>query len=251
MSIFRNDTLGSWTRGGQAIVHNVRMTTQVFYQTLLAGLIIWLVGTVWYAFEKSSEYERFVLVKLAEAMIKVDAAGGTNDPVRFRTPQGRDYWTSADWLVASTLAKKTLHAFEVYLLHGALISGLFALVMLGWAWFYFTRTGRGLGSNEYLRGARFGTIRQVKRALWRQTKGPLSIGNVPVPEAYEPEHILLCGAPGTGKTNLIVGMLEGIRKSGRRAIVYDTAGTFVEKFYRQGADMLLNPLDQRTARWSP
>ncbi|WP_088189819.1 type IV secretion system DNA-binding domain-containing protein [Sphingobium sp. Z007] len=251
MSIFRNDTLGSWTRGGQAIVHNVRMTTQVFYQTILAGCIIWIIGTLWYAFEKSTEYERFVLIKLAEATIKVDAAAGTNDPVQFRTPDGQAYWTSADWLVASTLAKKTLHAFEVYLLHGALLSGLFTLVMLAWAWFYFTRTGRGLGSNEYLRGARFGTIRQVKRALWRQTKGPLVIGNVPVPEAYEPEHILLCGAPGTGKTNLIVGMLDGIRKSGRRAIVYDTAGTFVEKFYRQGTDMLLNPLDQRAARWSP
>ena len=251
MSIFRNDTLGSWTRGGQAIVHNVRMTTQVFYQTMLAGLIIWTIGTLWYAFEKSTEYERFVLVKLAEAMIKVDAAGGTNDPVQFRTPAGQSYWTSADWLVASPLAKKTLHQFEIYLLHGALLSGLFTLVMLGWAWFYFTRTGRGLGSNEYLRGARFGTIRQVKRALWRQRKGPLIVGNVPVPEAFEPEHILLCGAPGTGKTNLINGMLDGIRKSGRRAIVYDTAGTFVEKFYRQGTDMLLNPLDQRTARWSP
>ena len=251
MSIFRNDTLGSWTRGGQAIVHNVRMTTQVFYQTILAGFIIWIIGTLWYAFEKSTGYERFVLVKLAEATIKVDAAAGTNDPVQFRTPEGQAYWTSADWLVASTLAKKTMHAFEVHLLHGALLSGLFTLVMLAWAWFYFTRTGRGLGSNEYLRGARFGTIRQVKRALWRQTKGPLVIGNVPVPEAYEPEHILLCGAPGTGKTNLIVGMLDGIRKSGRRAIVYDTAGTFVEKFYRQGTDMLLNPLDQRAARWSP
>ncbi|WP_313231195.1 type IV secretion system DNA-binding domain-containing protein [Sphingobium yanoikuyae] len=251
MSIFRNDTLGSWTRGGQAIVHNVRMTTQVFYQTILAGFIIWIIGTLWYAFEKSTEYERFVLVKLAEATIKVDAAAGTNDPVQFRTPEGQAYWTSADWLVASTLAKKTLHAFETYLLHGALLSGLFTLVILAWAWFYFTRTGRGLGSNEYLRGARFGTIRQVKRALWRQTKGPLVIGNVPVPEAYEPEHILLCGAPGTGKTNLIVGMLDGIRQSGRRAIVYDTAGTFVEKFYRQGTDMLLNPLDQRAARWSP
>lgn len=251
MSIFRNDTLGSWTRGGQAIVHNVRMTTQVFYQTILAGFIIWIIGTLWYAFEESTEYERFVLVKLAEATIKVDAAAGTNDPVQFRTPEGQAYWTSADWLVASKMAKKTLHAFEVYLLHGALLSGLFTFAMLAWAWFYFTRTGRGLGSNEYLRGARFGTIRQVKRALWRQTKGPLVIGNVPVPEAYEPEHILLCGAPGTGKTNLIVGMLDGIRKSGRRAIVYDTAGTFVEKFYRQGTDMLLNPLDQRAARWSP
>ncbi|MDR6116533.1 MULTISPECIES: type IV secretion system DNA-binding domain-containing protein [unclassified Sphingomonas] len=251
MSIFRHDTLGSWTRGGQAIVHNVRMTTQVFFQTATAGLVIWVMGIVWYAFEKSTEYERFVLIKLAEAAIKVDAAPGTNDPVRFHDPQGREYWTSADWLLASSLGKRTLHAFEIYLIHGALIAGAFALAALGFAWFTFTRTGKGLGSNEYLRGAHFGSRRDIRRALRWQKKGPLSIGGIAVPEAFEPEHILLCGAPGTGKTNLIVTMLAGIRKAGRRAIVYDTAGTFVEKFYRPGIDTLLNPLDARTARWSP
>jgi type IV conjugative transfer system coupling protein TraD len=251
MSIFRNDTLGSWTRGGQAIVHNVRMTTQVFFQTFIAGLVIWVMGIVWYALEKSSEYERFVALKIIEATFKADAAPGTNDPVLFKTLDGRQYWTSADWLLASKLAKKTLHSFEIYLLHGALVSGIFALGALGWAWFYFTRTGKGLGSNEYLRGARFGTLRQVKHAMWRQKKGALTIGGVPVPSAFEPEHILLCGAPGTGKTNLIVKMLAGIRASGKRAIVYDTAGTFVEKFFRPDVDTLLNPLDQRTAHWSP
>lgn len=251
MSIFRNDTLGSWTRGGQAIVHNVRMSTQVFFQTGLAGLILWVMGTIWYVLEKSTAFERFVLVKLAEAAIKVDAAGGTNDPVRFHTPEGRQYWTSADWLIASSLAKRVLHRFEIYLVHGAVIAGLFALIALGCAWFTFTRTGRGLGSNEYLRGARFGTAREIRRALQRQGRGPLSIGGVQVPAAYEPEHILLCGAPGTGKTNLITHMLDGIRREGRRAIVYDTAGSFVEKFYRKGTDILLNPLDARTDRWSP
>jgi len=46
-------------------------------------------------------------------------------------------------------------------------------------------------------------------------------------------------------------MLDGIRQRGKRAIVYDTAGTFVEKFYRPGTDILLNPLDVRSDRWSP
>jgi type IV conjugative transfer system coupling protein TraD len=55
----------------------------------------------------------------------------------------------------------------------------------------------------------------------------------------------------TGKTNMIVKMLAGIRKKGRRAIVYDTAGSFVEKFYRPGVDVLLNPLDARSDPWSP
>ncbi|WP_157218002.1 type IV secretion system DNA-binding domain-containing protein [Flavisphingomonas formosensis] len=251
MSIFRNDTLGSWTRGGQAIVHNVRMTTQVFFQTVIAGLVLWVMGTIWWALEHTTAYQRYVLMKLVEASFKTDAAPGTNDPVHFKTPAGKAYWTSADWLMASSLAERTLHSFEVALIHGALVAGALALFALGCAWFTFTRTGRGLGSNEYLRGARFGTIRQVRRLLRRHRKGSFSIGGVPVPDIFETEHVLLCGAPGTGKTNLIVKMLDGIRKEGKRAIVYDTAGTFVEKFYRADKDIILNPLDRRTSRWSP
>lgn len=249
MSIFRNDTLGSWTRGGQAIVHNVRMTTQVFFQTTLAGLVIWIGGIVWYVLEKSSDYERFVAFKIAEATLKSDVPGGA--PLLFRTPSGRQYWTSSDALLGSPVAMKTMQAMEHHLVYGAALSGAFALLMLVWAWFYFTRTGRGLGSNQFLRGARFGTARQLRRLLWRTRKGSFAIGGVPVPDAFEPEHILICGAPGTGKTNIILKMLAGMRKAGKRAIVYDTAGTFVEKFYRPGHDILLNPLDERADRWSP
>jgi type IV conjugative transfer system coupling protein TraD len=251
VSIFRHDTLGSWTRGGQAIVHNIRMTTQVFYQTCLAGIIIWIGGVIWYALEKSTDYERFVLLKLVQASVMGDAVPGNSSPILFRTPSGQSYWTSPRGLLESGVAHRTLDAFETYLLHGALIAGIFSLFMLFWAWFYFTRTGRGLGSNQFLRGARFGTVRQVRRVLWRQRRGSFTVGGVPVPDAFEPEHFLICGAPGTGKTNIIVKMLAGIRERKRRAIVYDTAGTFVEKFYRPGIDVLLNPLDARSDVWSP
>ena len=147
MSIFRNDTLGSWTRGGQAIVHNVRMTTQVFFQTLLAGIAIWVGGTLWYVLEKSSDYQRFVAVKIAEATLKSDVPGGA--PVLFRTPSGRQYWTTSDALLRSRIAKKTLQAMEHHLVYGAAMAGALALLMLAWAWFYFTRTGKGLGSNQF------------------------------------------------------------------------------------------------------
>ncbi len=251
MSIFRHDTLGSWTRGGQAIVHNVRMTTQVFYQTCLAGLVVWIGGIGWYAFERSSEYERYVMTRIGQALLMGDTVPGNQTPMLFRSERGAEYWTTPAALMDAEVARETLHAFEAYLLNGAAISGAFALAMLLWAWFYFTRTGRGLGSNQFLRGARFGTVRQVRRALWAQARGSFEIGGVRVPDAFEPEHILICGAPGTGKTNIIVKMLAGIRTAGRRAIVYDTAGTFVEKFYRPGIDVLLNPLDVRSDRWSP
>src|SRR3546814_13024117 len=82
MSIFRHDPRGSWTRRVQAIVHNVRMTTQVFYQTFLAGLVIWIGGIIWYALEKSSEYERFVLMKLGQAAFMGDAVPGNVTPIR-------------------------------------------------------------------------------------------------------------------------------------------------------------------------
>ena len=114
MSIFRIDTLGSWTRGGQAIVHNVRMTTQVFFQTSLAGLAIWVGGIIWYVLEKSSDYQRFVAMKIAEATLKSDVPGGA--PLLFRTPAGRQYWTNSDALLASPIAKKTMQAMEQHLI---------------------------------------------------------------------------------------------------------------------------------------
>lgn len=251
MSIFRNDTLGSWTRGGQAIVHNVRMTTQVFFQTMSACLVLWIIGILWYCLETLTDYQRYVLVQLALASFRRDAMHGAGDPVLFKAPDGYRYWTSVEGLLSSGVARKTLEVGEAALITGAAIGGVGALLALFWAWYYFTRTGRGLGSNQFLRGARFGTPAMVRRVFHRQRKGSLTVGGLTLPHTFEPEHVVLCGAPGTGKTNIITTMLAGIRRDGKRAIVYDTAGAFVEKFYRPGKDILLNPLDERTDHWSP
>ena len=251
MSIFRHNTLGSWTRGGQAAVHNVRMTLQVFKQTVLAAVVLWLMGILAYANEVTDTYSRAVLIRSAEAWFQVNVVTSPTSPILFPLHDGPQYWAAASEVLRSGIVQKTTAALEQDLMAGAALSGVVTLIGLWCAWYYFTTTGRGLGSNKFLRGAKFATARQLRRHLFWAKKGCLQIGGIRLPAAFEPEHILISGAPGTGKTNALNRMLEGIRKDGRRAIVYDTAGTFVERFYRPGRDILLNPLDARTVQWSP
>jgi len=80
----------------------------------------------------------------------------------------------------------------------------------------------------------------------------LAIGKVPLISGKETEHILLAGSTGTGKTQTIYGLLDAVRKRGDLAIVYDKSGSFLPIYYRPDlGDQILNPLDRRSATWSP
>jgi hypothetical protein len=99
MSIFRNDTLGSWTRGGQATVHNVRMTTQVFKQTTLAGLVLWVMLTVWFVYETLHDSTRTLLGKMLEAWIQLYVVGSpASRAVSLRRRWMRCWLTTLCWL---------------------------------------------------------------------------------------------------------------------------------------------------------
>ena len=81
--------------------------------------------------------------------------------------------------------------------------------------------------------------------------GAITIGGVPIDSGDEQQHILLAGAPGTGKSVEIKKALRTIRARGQRAVVYDPSGEFTSMYFRPGTDIILNPLDERGARWNP
>jgi len=83
------------------------------------------------------------------------------------------------------------------------------------------------------------------------TRGALEIAGVEIPEDRAPYHFLVCGSPGAGKSTAIKGLLDQVRARGDRAIVYDASGEYIDRYYRPGRDVILNPLDPRTAIWTP
>lgn len=80
---------------------------------------------------------------------------------------------------------------------------------------------------------------------------PLKLGSLPLVKGTETHHILVSGATGSGKTNLFHTLLPQIRKFQQKAIILDLTGEYVEKYYRQGQDVLLNPFDARSVSWHP
>jgi hypothetical protein len=64
-------------------------------------------------------------------------------------------------------------------------------------------------------------------------------------------HFSIMGDTGSGKSVLITQILDQVRERGEPAIVYDPAMEFIQRYYRDGEDLILNPLDARSPFWSP
>lgn len=76
------------------------------------------------------------------------------------------------------------------------------------------------------------------------------IGGVSIPRSLEPQHFLLSGTTGAGKTQALNKILKVIRRRGKRAMIADAGGGFLSRFYQPG-DAIFNPFDKRSVAWSP
>ncbi|TFW15457.1 type IV secretion system DNA-binding domain-containing protein [Duganella callida] len=92
---------------------------------------------------------------------------------------------------------------------------------------------------------------QLKRgASAADLAGVIEWGGVPIPPKSEPEHFLIEGKTGAGKTQAINEMMRKVRQRDQAAIIADPAGGYLGRFGREG-DIVLNPFDRRTVDWSP
>lgn len=235
-------------QGGQTFLHKVRMLRQVlglaFRLGLLVGILVF--GALMYKNVPIHVYEH--VWKLLEAKATVWFMG---DNAQMRNEEGgfvyaRDRATHPGFIYNAA----------VYLPHhlkrSALYGGMALLSIMGLAFVYWSLKGRSDKRRKHLAGSQLVSVQELTRQLKRSNKASdIVLGDLPLVKDSETQHMLITGTTGSGKTNCFHTLLPQIRNKRQRAVIVDTTGEFVSRYYRPEKDILLNPLDARSVPWHP
>ncbi len=118
--------------------------------------------------------------------------------------------------------------------------GIFVLIYLLWS-----RFGKDIkvekqkdGSNKVL------TSKEVRKCLRKIGKASdLTIGDMPLVKDMETRHVLITGATGAGKTNLMNNLLIQVEAKEQPAIIIDQTGEMIAKYYNpHRGDIIFIPI---------
>jgi type IV conjugative transfer system coupling protein TraD len=242
------------TEGGQLSTHSLRMLKQVFKIACLIALFVWVSLFVYCMSQLPSNFYQHTLVNLEARTLKTFYHSGM--------AIDRDYWrklTGQPIQGEKVPLEYVLHYTQPYAdyletlsWHYAEKTGLIALGVLLTIFFVFFIRGRISAKKQHIAGNQISSV--WKLALRLKITGhasPIHLGKLPLAKGTETQHILVTGGTGSGKTNCFHHLLPQIRSQKQRAIVIDTTGVFVDRYYRKDLDIILNPFDQRGASWHP
>lgn len=239
------------TQGGQVTLHNLRMFRQVFTVTILITILSGLVflGTkTWRAY---SPAERDALFGYYWADLKMAVSGDKEREVQvYRYPNGLEQEVRCIDIKSNKTLQLWGADFEKRIVRNAwdslwIMGGIFILINGFWVW-----RGRVKQAKKILSGLTVVTPKALKKLL-KGDASPFQVGGMPLRKDTETQHLLICGTTGTGKSTCFFELLPQIRAAKQRAIIVDTTGEFVARYYQMGKDILINPFDNRTVGWNP
>ena len=139
---------------------------------------------------------------------------------------------------------------KAFFLKDLWISGIFAILVMIGVGVIHKRLGKKLtDKKEIISGHDYVEGKDLKKLI--KEKSDITLANIPYPKGAEARHTLITGTTGSGKTNAIIELIDQIQEKGDRAIIVDTVGTYVNRYYnKEQGDIILNPLDPRSVPWS-
>ncbi|NRB11302.1 MAG: type IV secretion system DNA-binding domain-containing protein [Rickettsiaceae bacterium] len=246
--------------GGQVFLHKVRMFSQVFLQMLYISLFLGLLAGIWINYTQISKVDWWGFLSYRKAVIAMSfdrsvGSFGMLDKVTLIDAKFKNRtWTNIDpykvirmnvFQNADRQGISFLKNVFWYVAIGTL--SVFALIFVFWAKFgsNIKSEKKKDGSGELL------NAKQVRRRLYRMRKASdFKIGILPLVKDMETQHILVTGATGSGKTNLIHNLLPQIEAKRHPVIVMDQTGEMISKYYDpKRGDIIFNPFDSRSKSW--
>ncbi|MDE0006242.1 MAG: type IV secretion system DNA-binding domain-containing protein [Rhodospirillaceae bacterium] len=248
-------------RGGQTVVHGFRMWGQLARLCCLLTAALAVAVPVVVLWRAHSGYDAYAVAMLTLAEAKLAIGYGADSEQELRLEDGStvmativDIAGHEPWLA---LRAQILDSIYTGAWLGAKLGAGGVFGMLVW----FRWRGHRLKRLKRLRGAELVSARELRGRIdplpgrlvrWLAgAPSPYRIAGVPYPWRAETQHTFVTGTTGSGKTVLIADLVEQIRRRGERCIVYDKMGSYTQTFFDPERDVLLNPLDARSPRWSP
>ena len=124
---------------------------------------------------------------------------------------------------------------------------LFIAVFLSW---YFVKKGKFQAKNQFIRGSMLEKSMVLARQIVKAGENSdITVDGFPLIKNSEVQHILVHGTVGTGKSQLIMKLLDDLRARGDRVIVYDKGCSLTPLYFKAETDVILNPFDARCPHW--
>ncbi len=251
--MIKKERIKQMTRGGQVILHNLRMMGQVLQKVAFWLLpIVPLVAINWFFLTTRREDRRIGWQwLLAEFHLFFF---NSHFKQKFVFSSEETMTATVEQILSAPFVQKSVALLQVAARHSLWVGLIVWILSVIGVLIWLKRRGETYTANKPLKGDRLcdAAVVTQKIAAGKSGASHLVFGRerLPLPKDAELQHILIHGTTGTGKSTVIKELLDHIRERGERAIVYDKSCSLVSQFYQPDQDKLLNPLDQRGADWS-
>ncbi len=246
--------LNFFTRGGQLAVHQYRMLKQILSISIAMSLLVGIGIFVTLMYQQTTVYQRYLYKEslYAELMVNMSLNDAEKAVQEFKYADGITRQVQSKRILNDPSIKAHISYIDKLVEQNSIKSLWAALVMVIIVISFFIIRGYRQSLKKLERGGEIVSAKILKRMIKKQKlASDLHLDGLPLIKHKETSHILITGTTGSGKTNCFHTLLPQIRARPNRAIVVDLTGDFVAKYYREGQDVLLNPLDERSVNWSP
>lgn len=243
----------NFAQGGQTQLHKLRMLKQVmgatfkvslWFSLLVFGLLVYLEHP-WQDFWLAGVYAKaWFLTNCPPAIVNFSTSS------LIYLIDGSSQHFSDAMIMNSPYLHNQMEYFMwsgIKKLCQSLLVGMVGSGLISWFWIAM---GKKKKETKVLSGFELVDSELLTKRILKLGASPYKIANVPIPKNAEFQHMMVTGTTGSGKSNTIHQLLKSIRANGDQAVVLDTTGGIFSRFYEEGRDILLNPLDARSSNWN-